>query len=50
MTRTQGNPRHEMTGQRGFQSGSASDTERAQRIFHELHGDGHHALCSICEC
>jgi hypothetical protein len=49
MTGTHGHARHEMTGQRGLQSRPASAAERAQRIFHELHGDGRHALCGICD-
>jgi len=49
MTRTHGNTRHAMTEQQGHQSRPASAAERAQRIFHELHGDGRHALCGICD-
>lgn len=27
----------------------ASAVEQMQRIFHELHADGRHALCAVCE-
>lgn len=27
----------------------ASAVERMQEIFHELHGDGRHAVCTVCD-
>ena len=49
MTRTRAGARHEMTGPPGHQGQPASAIEQAQRIFHELHADGRHALCSVCD-
>jgi hypothetical protein len=33
----------------GPQGRPASAIEQTQRIFHELHADGRHALCSVCD-
>ena len=30
-------------------SGPASAVERAQHVFHELHGDGRNDACTICD-
>jgi hypothetical protein len=53
MTRTYDGAGHEITGSRGSQGRSqgrpASAVEQTQRIFHELHADGRHALCSVCD-
>jgi hypothetical protein len=29
--------------------GPDSPIERMQKVFHELHADGHHALCAVCQ-
>jgi hypothetical protein len=49
MTRTYDGAGHEITGPRGSQGRPASAVEQTQRIFHELHADGRHALCSVCD-
>jgi hypothetical protein len=49
MTRMHDGARHEMTGPPDPRRRPASAIERAQRIFHELHADGRHALCSVCD-
>jgi len=33
----------------GFRGPSASATEQMQDIFHELHADGRHAVCTVCD-
>lgn len=30
-------------------SGPGSSVKQMDYIFHELHADGHHALCGVCE-
>jgi hypothetical protein len=49
MTATHDGTRHVMTRPAYPQSRSASAVEQTQRIFHELHADGRHLLCSICD-
>jgi hypothetical protein len=49
MTRTPDGARYKMTGPLDPQDRPASAIERTQRIFHELHADGRHALCNICD-
>jgi len=49
MTRTRADARHEMIGPPGHRGRPASAIEQAQRIFHELHADGRHTLCSVCD-
>ena len=49
MRRTPDGARHKMTGPLDPQGRSASAIERTQRIFHELHADGRHALCNVCD-
>jgi len=49
MTRTRDGSRHEMIGPPGHRGRPASAIEQAQRIFHELHADGRHALCGVCD-
>jgi hypothetical protein len=29
--------------------GPDSSIERMQNVFHELHADGRHALCAVCQ-
>jgi hypothetical protein len=45
MTRTPDRARHPMAAP----PDPASAIERTQRIFHELHADGRHALCNVCD-
>ena len=33
----------------GFRGPPASATEQMQDIFHELHADGRHAVCTVCD-
>ena len=33
----------------GFRGPSASAAEQMQDIFHELHADGRHAACTVCD-
>ena len=33
----------------GFPGPPASATEQMQDIFHELHADGRHAVCTVCD-
>jgi hypothetical protein len=49
MTRTHDGARHDMTRPPDPRARPASAIDRTQRIFHELHADGRHALCSICD-
>ena len=49
MTRTHDGARHQMTGPPDPQGRTASAIERTERIFHELHADRRHALCSVCD-
>ena len=33
----------------GFRGRPASAAEQMQDIFHELHADGRHAVCTVCD-
>ena len=49
MTTTHDGARHDTTKRPGLQGRPASAIEQTQRVFHELHADGRHALCSVCD-
>ena len=39
---------HEMPGPPGSPRRPTSSDEQMQYVFHELHPDGHNALCAVC--
>jgi hypothetical protein len=47
--RTQDVAGHKIVGPQGSPSRPASAVEQMQHIFHELHADGRHALCAVCD-